>query len=558
MKMLIIALALLAFLASTASAYCIDFESLPDGTAITDKLLISDQYNCAPYWVSFSLAGADSSVGPKIAKVGPPKTAFGGPSVYSACSLEYSGSDKPAIGEDVGCFFLTDDEALSPNPFTLVVTYTYPVQGAEGDLLDIDGTEAWTVTAYDDVNSPIAGATATFNAADGGDGEATHWSLSSPNTDIKYIKLAYTGAVCNVGLAFDNFCPNVVAPPDSTNEHQVGWIPNNTGKTAYDLTHIFKHHIEIAGAILYAPFTDFEVTHTTESGFDYTYLHWEGGSVAPAESAMGCFTTASNEVELLSTRWTDASGAYIGDAVPGYTFRKQARDTVNIWHLDIAIHNSWVDWTATAYPPAPGDVPGPPMGPITVSDYRWALTDHKRPFEELNADLYTDPTLSWQSLPGFTLSYGDSASQELSEPGGLDGSDIVIVGFNISGGDLSCPQFVQIPFGALMPDVTSVPDEQTHGDVHGAARLIGAVPNPFNPSTTIQFELAREAEAELRVYSVTGRLVTTLARGMRPAGVHEVTWRGRDDAGARVASGVYMCRLKSGELQDSIKIVLLK
>ncbi len=68
-------------------------------------------------------------------------------------------------------------------------------------------------------------------------------------------------------------------------------------------------------------------------------------------------------------------------------------------------------------------------------------------------------------------------------------------------------------------------------------------PNPFNPSTTITFLLPEHGNARLAIYSADGRLVRVLVNGASEAGVHRVTWDGRDAEGRDVASGTYLCRL---------------
>ena len=83
-------------------------------------------------------------------------------------------------------------------------------------------------------------------------------------------------------------------------------------------------------------------------------------------------------------------------------------------------------------------------------------------------------------------------------------------------------------------------------------------PNPFNPSTTIRYELAAAADVRLRVYDAAGRLVRTLVDAREGAGAHDVIFDGRDDAGHPVASGVYFYRLEAGTATQTRKMVLLK
>ncbi len=88
--------------------------------------------------------------------------------------------------------------------------------------------------------------------------------------------------------------------------------------------------------------------------------------------------------------------------------------------------------------------------------------------------------------------------------------------------------------------------------------LTGNAPNPFNPSTTISFSLAERRETSLVVYDALGRTVRTLANGPLPAGKHTIRWDGRDDTGRMVSSGVYICRMRAGAFEKSIKMTFMR
>ncbi len=79
-----------------------------------------------------------------------------------------------------------------------------------------------------------------------------------------------------------------------------------------------------------------------------------------------------------------------------------------------------------------------------------------------------------------------------------------------------------------------------------AVRLDPNYPNPFNPRTTIAYELERGADVRLAVYGLDGSLVRVLESGFRAAGPHDVVWNGLDDGGRSVSSGVYLYRLRTG------------
>jgi 1,4-alpha-glucan branching enzyme len=104
--------------------------------------------------------------------------------------------------------------------------------------------------------------------------------------------------------------------------------------------------------------------------------------------------------------------------------------------------------------------------------------------------------------------------------------------------------------GTATPETTPEPNE--------AARLIGAHPNPFNPRVTIEFEIMRDGPTQVSIHDALGRRVRTLVAGLHPAGMRQVVWDGRDEAGSGVATGVYFIRLVAGETSVTRKVVLLK
>lgn len=83
-------------------------------------------------------------------------------------------------------------------------------------------------------------------------------------------------------------------------------------------------------------------------------------------------------------------------------------------------------------------------------------------------------------------------------------------------------------------------------------------PNPFNPVTTMRFDLPRAGAVKLRIYDLAGRLVRTLVDGDMPAGGRAILWNGRDDEGGILASGVYLGRLETADGSVTRKMVLSK
>lgn len=83
-------------------------------------------------------------------------------------------------------------------------------------------------------------------------------------------------------------------------------------------------------------------------------------------------------------------------------------------------------------------------------------------------------------------------------------------------------------------------------------------PNPFNPSTTIQLNIAQDAPVQLHIYNLRGQKVTTLANEALQAGLHTFTWNGLDDDNQSVSSGMYFYKAQVGSHSQTKKMLLLK
>jgi hypothetical protein len=95
--------------------------------------------------------------------------------------------------------------------------------------------------------------------------------------------------------------------------------------------------------------------------------------------------------------------------------------------------------------------------------------------------------------------------------------------------------------------------------VHGMTpRIISLFPNPFNPSVKVNYDLPERMDVSMIVYDIAGREVARLAQGEQAAGHHQVQWNGEDSSGNLVSTGVYFCRLKAGEISQTMKMVYLK
>ena len=103
-------------------------------------------------------------------------------------------------------------------------------------------------------------------------------------------------------------------------------------------------------------------------------------------------------------------------------------------------------------------------------------------------------------------------------------------------------------------------------DLFGAGKIVPTAfsladnfPNPFNPTTTIQYALPQATDVELTIYNVVGQPVRTLVAEHQSAGRYMVEWDATDDSGHRLSSGMYFYRLQAGgEFREVKKMLLLK
>jgi predicted secreted protein len=88
--------------------------------------------------------------------------------------------------------------------------------------------------------------------------------------------------------------------------------------------------------------------------------------------------------------------------------------------------------------------------------------------------------------------------------------------------------------------------------------LLQNFPNPFNPETTIQYNLSESADVTLHIYNVFGQVVRTLVSERQAAGRYRVQWSGMDDRSVPVSSGIYFYEIRAGKNKDVRKLMLLK
>ncbi|MCK4511605.1 T9SS type A sorting domain-containing protein, partial [bacterium] len=105
---------------------------------------------------------------------------------------------------------------------------------------------------------------------------------------------------------------------------------------------------------------------------------------------------------------------------------------------------------------------------------------------------------------------------------------------------------------------TTGPGTGVPGDEQLVDSLEHAHPNPFNPSTTIEFSIATRGRVTARVYDLAGRKLRTLLDEVLEPGAHRTCWDGRTDGGRGAPSGVYFIRVEAAGFHATRKLVLLR
>jgi hypothetical protein len=194
-------------------------------------------------------------------------------------------------------------------------------------------------------------------------------------------------------------------------------------------------------------------------------------------------------------------------------------------------------------------------------------------------------------LSGQTSTDPDGEAKDWSQiascgPFSLAPQESVVVAFAVVGGE-DLGEFQANVISAMekyLSITTNIENEDDKDNLPDDFCLDQNYPNPFNPSTIITFELRRDNEesgtphpaeridrffsrqmqktltlpTSLKIYNIRGQLVRTLFEDELPEGRYEMVWDGKDENGAEVASGVYLYRLKTGQIATTRKMILLK
>jgi hypothetical protein len=159
--------------------------------------------------------------------------------------------------------------------------------------------------------------------------------------------------------------------------------------------------------------------------------------------------------------------------------------------------------------------------------------------------LTTDPqngTLAPNSSIQITVKFDASGLPE----GNYQGQVMV----NSNGGNIDIPVDILVSNNAV--------DVKQQKEIPNAFSLDQNYPNPFNPTTIIRYSIPEQQHVKIIIYNMNGQEVKDLVNSYQEAGAYEISWNGKNDIGALVASGVYLCVLNSENYSGTKKMVFMK
>ena len=191
---------------------------------------------------------------------------------------------------------------------------------------------------------------------------------------------------------------------------------------------------------------------------------------------------------------------------------------------------------------------------LKLSYWRWFATNPHGSQEDLWAvRVSADGGSTWSLLEDSSEGSPGWQQQQFDLATLLPGATTIQLSFEVSDGGSG--SLVEAAVDDVVIRIKRATDTQS---IPAARSSLAVFPNPFNPTTTVSFDLSSAAMARVDVYDTSGRRVRGLLNTHLEAGRHRVIWDGRDAAGRQLASGVYLLQLRSPLQSQTRKVTLLR
>jgi len=196
-------------------------------------------------------------------------------------------------------------------------------------------------------------------------------------------------------------------------------------------------------------------------------------------------------------------------------------------------------------------------------------TDNRITLEDQDGDgIYTgiwplEPPTFYQLC--YRVVYQSESGDILNGGGRLQGRRYYQYIHPVSIGSVTWPASFELPEMLWMNDSLTVEDPpQLVVGVEGEELIPGDYsvsqnyPNPFNPTTSVSYTLPVQSKVKVQIFDITGSLITTLLNVEQTAGIHNITWNGKNNADMQVSTGIYFMRFSADVYTKTIKMMLLK
>ncbi len=201
-------------------------------------------------------------------------------------------------------------------------------------------------------------------------------------------------------------------------------------------------------------------------------------------------------------------------------------------------------------------------------------TDNRVMLTSPNADGKYTATVSLKAPTFYQVCYRivyTSTTGEVQNGGGTNSGRRYyqyIVPSKVSGSTVTWPSSFSLAQVAWLQNNLTVETPPDLGSIAGVTigndvlpnqyALYKNYPNPFNPSTTITYSIAKPENVRIEVYNIVGAKVATLVNQAQTPGVHSLVWNSRNDFGMPVASGIYLLKMQAGHFSQAQKMLLVK
>lgn len=308
--------------------------------------------------------------------------------------------------------------------------------------------------------------------------------------------------------------------------------------------------------------------------FQTTPVSFSTGGSASDQVAQATFADGKGEnpydVSVTATMHAWDSSPNDDFVIVCYTLTNNSGSTINglrvgllmDWDFNDLFGSNSVEWDGTNEVGIISDPSTARRAGVAVLNVEGAAT-----FRGLtSADTYSEATTAGYLFDGFTSTDVTNNDINLLIATGdynIGAGGSVTAAFVMAGGTSEADLLNNVAQARSIYDgdelcATVVGVDESAGIVPTPNRLAQNVPNPFNPRTSISFELDRAGMVLLEVFEPSGRRVKTLVQGVEESGAHVVTWDGTDDLGQDVPSGMYFYTLRAAGQTVSRKMTLLK